>query len=112
MPPRIRIPAAVKGRRIRRDQIIDVQVIMRHPNRTGLALRDGAFVRVSEPFHVTDVSVFYGGGLVSRYEATAALSDDPFITFRLRAGGGGPVCVVVTNTSGQRFEALSEVPVW
>lgn len=112
VPPRIRIPAAVKGRPIRRDQIIDVQVIMRHPNRTGLALRGGAFVRVSEPFHITELSVFYGGGLVSRYEATAALSDDPFITFRLRAGGGGPVRVVVTNTRGQRFEALSEVPVW
>ena len=110
-PPSIRIPAAVRGDPIRPDGIIDVQVKIKHPNRTGLIARNGEFFQESEPFYITDLSVFYGRERVSRYATTAALSDDPFITFRLRAGRGGPVRVVLTNNRDQRFEAVSEIRV-
>lgn len=108
-PPVLRIPQLVKRGRIRRDEIIDVQLKMRHPNRTGLAFRDGRFVQESEPFHLTELEVFHGAERVSRFELTSALSDDPFITFRLRARSEDPIRVVLANTRGERFEASHEL---
>lgn len=104
-PPVIRIPRLVAGLDVRAGEVIDVQVKTRHPNRTGLAFRDGAWVRESEPFHLTALEVFYDGRAVSRFVLGAALSDNPLITFPLRARSEGPVRVTLTNTRGQRFEA-------
>ena len=104
-PPVIRIPQLVAEGVIRRDDVIDVQVKTKHPNRTGLARRDGQFVRDSEPFHLREMLVFYGDEIVSRFLLTAALSDNPLISFKLRAREEASLRVTLTNTRGQRFEA-------
>ncbi len=109
LPPRIRIPQLLKHGRIRPDEIVDVQLEIRHPNRTGLVIRDGKFVQESEPFYLKDLEVFYGGERVSRFAMTSALSDNPFITFRLRARREGPLTIVLTNSRGQRFEAMRPI---
>lgn len=105
LPPRIRIPELVKRGRIRRDEIIHVQLEMRHPSRTGLVRRNGKLVQESEPFYLTEMEVFYGDERVSRFGMTAALSDDPFITFKLRARREGLLRILLTNSRGKRFEA-------
>jgi desulfoferrodoxin (superoxide reductase-like protein) len=105
LPPRLRIPQMIKHGRLRPDDIVDVQLTMRHPNRTGLAFRDGRFVQESEPFHLQDMEVFAGPDRVSRFALTSALSDDPLITFRLRARQETTLRAVLVNTRGQRFEA-------
>jgi hypothetical protein len=46
---------------------------------------------------------------VSRFALTPALSDDPFITFALRADREGPLEVRLTNSRGQKFEAAHEI---
>ena len=84
---------------------------MRHPNRTGLVRRDGKFVAESEPFHLRELEVLYGEARASRFLFTSALSDDPLITFRVRAGQGGLLRALLVNTRGQRFEALARVEV-
>ena len=104
LPPRIRIPQVIKHGGIRPDELIDVQLEMRHPSQTGLAVRDGKFVQVSAPFYLDAMEVFYGEQRVSWFALTPALSDNPFITFRVRAQGEGPLRVVVTNNRGRRFE--------
>jgi sulfur-oxidizing protein SoxY len=104
-PPVIRIPKLVAEAAIDVGEIIDVQVKMKHPNRTGLVVRDGTFVQDTEPFHLTELDVFYDRDRVSRFVLTAALSDNPLITFKLRARREGAIRVTVTNTRGQRFEA-------
>lgn len=109
LPPRIRIPQLIKNGRIRPGEIIDVQLTMRHPNRTGLAGSNGRFVPVSEPFHLQEMEVVYGAERVSRFTMTSALSDDPFITFRLRAAREAPLRIVLTNNRGQRFEAAHPI---
>lgn len=109
LPPQIRIPQLVKRGRIRPDEIVDVQLKIRHPNRTGLVVRNGKFVQESEPFYLKDLEVFYGGELVSGFAMTSALSDDPFITFRLRARREEPIRIVLTNSRGQRFEATHPI---
>jgi predicted secreted protein len=111
LPPRLRIPQLVRSGRIRRDEVVDVQLSMRHPNRTGLALRDGRFVAETPPFHLDSLAAFLGDEPVCRFALTSALSDDPLITFRLRAGRGGLLRVVLTNSRGDRFEASTPVEV-
>ncbi len=109
LPPRIRIPELVKRGWIRRDEVIHVQLMMRHPNRTGLIRRDGKFVQESEPFFLRDMEAFYGDERVSRFAMTPALSDNPLITFKLRAWRDGLLRILLTNSRGQRFEALQQI---
>jgi sulfur-oxidizing protein SoxY len=105
LPPRLRIPQVVKHGRLRPDEVVDVQLSMRHPNRTGLARRNGTFVQESEPFHLRELEVLVGDEPVSRFALTSALSDDPLITFRLRVEREALLRAVLVNTRGQRFEA-------
>jgi sulfur-oxidizing protein SoxY len=107
--PVIRIPELVERGRIQRGEIIHVQVKMRHPNRTGLVFRDGAFVQESEPLHLDDMEVHYAGERVSWFSMTPALSDDPFIGFTLLARREGTLRVLLTNNQGEKFEATHEI---
>jgi predicted secreted protein len=110
-PPVIRIPALVDRRALRPGEFFQVQVKLRHPNRTGLAFRDGKFVQESEPLHLDAIEVLHDGEAVSRFVPTSALSDDPLFTFGLVARRAGRVAVVITNSRGQRFEAEHALPV-
>lgn len=108
-PPVIRLPHLLRGRRLEPGHIIDVQVKLKHPVRTGLAVRDGQFVPVSEPFYLTEMDVLYDGRRVSRFVMTPALADDPLITFRLRPEDEGLLRVVFRNSRGAVFEATQPV---
>ena len=109
LPPRLRIVEAVAQGLVRPDEIVHVQVEMKHPNRTGLVLRGGAFVRDSEPLYLQELEVWYGDERVSRFTFTPALSDDPLVGFCLRASREAPLRVRVRNNRGARFEA--EIPI-
>lgn len=109
-PPLVRIPALLKHGRVRAGEVIDVQVKVRHPSRTGLALQHGRWVAVAEPFYIESVAVFHGERPVSRFELTPALSDDPFLVFRLRADRPEPVRVVLRNSRGRSFQAEHDLP--
>ncbi len=108
-PPVIRLPHLLRGRPLEPGQIIDVQVKLKHPVRTGLALRNGQFVPVTEPFFLTEMEVLYGGRRVSRFVMTPALADDPLITFRLRPEDEGLLRVVFRNSRGAVFEATQPI---
>ncbi|HWE25341.1 MAG TPA: thiosulfate oxidation carrier complex protein SoxZ [Myxococcales bacterium] len=108
-PPEIRIPELVDRGEIRRGEIIHPQVKIRHPNRTGLVERDGAFVRATEPLYMKEMEVRFGGQTVSRFEFTPALSDDPFITFALLASHEASLEVRIANNRGERFTATREI---
>jgi predicted secreted protein len=109
--PVLRIQEQVERGAIRHGELVHVQVKMRHPNRTGLVLREGRFVPEAEPIHLDALEVFYGDEPVSHFTLTSALSDDPLITFGLLARRNGTLRVVVTNSRGQRFEAARELHV-
>jgi hypothetical protein len=55
------------------------------------------------------MDVVYGDEPVSRFLLTAALSDNPMITFKLRAVRQAPVRVTLVNTRGERFEAMHAI---
>src|SRR5712691_138659 len=104
-PPAIRIPQLIADGRISPGQTIDVQIKIKHPSRTGLVVREGTFVQASDPLYLNRMHVFYRDERISQFTMTSALSDNPLITFRLRAHGEGLLRVVLTNNRGQRFEA-------
>jgi sulfur-oxidizing protein SoxY len=108
-PPEIRIAELVDRGGIRRGELIHPQLKIRHPNRTGLAKRDGSFEEASEPLYLQELEVWFGGERVSRFELTSALSDDPFITFTLLASREAPLEVRLLNNRGQRFQAAHEI---
>jgi desulfoferrodoxin (superoxide reductase-like protein) len=108
-PPVIRIPQVLRGRPVEPGQVIDVQVKIKHPVRTGLGLRGGQYAQVSEPFYLTSIDVFYGPDRVSRFLLTPALSDDPFITFRLRPREEGVLRVVARDSRGAELEGAHPI---
>lgn len=108
-PPVIRIPELVERGKIRRNEIIQVQIKLKHPSRTGLAFQGEKFLQTAEPFYVKELKVFYGDDLVSRYEMTPAISDNPFITFKLRAMKESTIRIIVTNSRGQEFETSQQL---
>lgn len=103
--PRMRLPW-----RIRKGQIIRVWVKLRHPVRTGLRLlRDGTFERSRPEFYIRRIDVFYGSELVSKFELTSAISDDPIFAFHLRADKEAPLRVAFTNHRDERSEVVRMV---
>jgi desulfoferrodoxin (superoxide reductase-like protein) len=108
-PPVIRIPELVRHGRLTRGMTTDVQVKFKHPSSTGLAYENKKFVQIEEPFYLTLMELFYGERLVSRYEMTAGLSDNPFLTLKLKFTEEKPIHVVFTNSLSQQFKAIQEV---
>jgi sulfur-oxidizing protein SoxY len=104
-PPVIRLPQALRHEPVRPGQILDVQVKIQHPVRTGLERRDGAWVQAAEPFYLTEMDVFLDGERVSHFALTPAVSDNPFITFRLRPPRAGLLRVAFRNNRGARLDA-------
>ena len=104
-PPVIRLPQAVRDEPIVPGRLLDVQVKIQHPVRTGLERRDSVWVQTDEPFYLTEMDVFLDGLRVSHFALTPAVSDNPFITFRLRPRRPGMLRVVFRNNRGARLDA-------
>ncbi len=104
-PARIRLP-----RRIMKREIIRVQAKVRHPSRTGLRMIDEHRF-APDPDHpavyIRLLEIFYGGDKVAWYEMSSAISDDPIITFSLKAVREAPVRVVFTSSEGKTYEAVA-----
>lgn len=109
LPPQIRIPELVRRGRLAKGELAEIQVKFKHPSKTGLAYENNQFIQVEEPFYVASMQVFYGERLVSRYEMTAGLSDNPFLKFMLKLTEQKPLRVVFTNSRGRQFSAVTEV---
>jgi sulfur-oxidizing protein SoxY len=108
-PPVIRIPEQVRRGRLVKGEMAEVQVKFKHPSKTGLAYENRKFVQIEEPLYLTSMQVFYGERLVSRYEMTAGLSDNPYLKFKLKFTEEKPIRVVFTNSTGRQFSAITEV---
>lgn len=84
-------------------KVVKVQVKFRHPSRTGLEKRDGAFIQVKPPLYLKTMEVFYAEERVSLYEMTSASSDTPFITFKLKIAREAPLRLVFTSSEGSPY---------
>jgi hypothetical protein len=107
-PPRIRV-----GRKIKKDQVFKVKVRFEHPSFTGLGQVDTEtnppFNRAIPVTYIRNMLVFYGDDLVSRFNMTSAIADNPLFTFKLKAVKEAPVRVVFVNNQGERWEVSQDI---
>ncbi len=83
---------------------------MRHPARTGLRMiAEHVFAKGEPAFYIHKMEVFFRDVLVSTYQMSAALSDDPIITFKLRASEEGSLKVVFTSSDDKIYEASTRL---
>lgn len=107
--PTIRIPHLIEEGSLAAGEIIKVQVKFKHPIRTGLSFVDGQFVPVRSPFYIKNMEVLYNGERVCLYEMTEALSDNPFIGFKLKVDKEAPLEIVFENTQNKRFRVIEDL---
>lgn len=102
-PARVRLP-----RQIVKGEIIHAQAKVRHPSRTGLRMI-GEHVFAQDPedpaVYIRLLEIFYGKAKVAWYEMSSALSDDPIVTFALKADREETVRVIFTSSEDKTYEA-------
>ena len=107
-PPRMRI-----GNRIKKDHTFKIKVRFEHPSFTGLGQVDPStkpvFNRAVPVTFLRNMLVYYGDDLVSRFNMTSAIADNPLFTFKLKAIKEAPVKVVFIDNTGERWETSKDV---
>jgi hypothetical protein len=107
-PPRMRI-----GRKIKKDQVFKVKVRFEHPSFTGLGQVDTetnpAFNRAIPVNFIRNMLVYYGDELVTRFNMTSAIADNPLFSFKLKAVREAPLKVVFINNAGERWETSKDI---
>lgn len=107
---KLRVP-----RSIQQGDIIEVKAKIKHPSSTGLQLVEDAstpfdrFVRNQPAQYVRSVEIFYGDESISLIELNAASSNDPLISFKIRADQEAELRAVVTNHKRETVEATEAV---
>ena len=102
-------------RTIQQGEVIEVKAKIKHPSRTGLQLvedaesRFGRFVRSQPAEYVRTVEIFYGDESISLFEMNATLSDDPLLTFKVRADKAAPLRAVVENHKREIVETTADI---
>ncbi len=102
--PLIRFP-----RSPRLGEVVEVRTKVDHGSDTGLALKNGRFVRERPEFYVRQMLVFLDNQKVSEFQMTSAVSPNPLIRFPLKVRGEGTLRVVFVNNQGQRWEAVQPI---
>lgn len=106
----VRLPGTIK-----KDEVIEVKLKMRHPSRTGLKVNEDAkdrfsrFSRGEPAVYIKHVEVTYGGEPAGTFEMNSSVSDDPIVGFKLKATREAPVRVVVTNYQGETVEVSEDL---
>ena len=107
-PPRMRI-----GRRIKKDEVFKVKVRFEHPSFTGLGQVD---IETDPPFNraipvsfIRNMLVYYGDDLVTRFNMTSAIADNPLFSFKMKAVKEAPLKVVFINNQGERWETTKDI---
>jgi sulfur-oxidizing protein SoxY len=101
--PMLRLPRAMRS-----GELVEVRAKVDHASHTGLALKDGRFVRESPEFFVRQMLVLLDDRTVSEFQMTSAVSAHPLVRFPWRVRSG-TLKVVFVNSEGQRWEVSQEV---
>lgn len=106
----LRLPSQIE-----KGAIIEVKIKIQHPSTTGLQLVEDAktqyerFVRNQPAAFIKTVDVFYGADKISTFDINSASSDNPLLSFKLKASQEAPLRVAVTNYQNTTAEATSDV---
>jgi len=97
--PMLRVPPAPRP-----GEVVEVRAKIDHSSHTGLALREGRFVREAPEFYIAQMLVYVDEQPISEFQMTSAVSPNPLVRFPLRVPRGGTLRVVFVNNEGQRWE--------
>lgn len=97
--PMLRLPRTVKA-----GEIVEIRAKVNHNSHTGLALKNGKFVREAPEFYVERMLVYLNDQKVCEFQMTSAVSPNPLIRFPLKATRTGTLRVLFVNNEGQRWE--------
>lgn len=102
--PMLRLPRSIKA-----GEIVEVRAKVDHNSHTGLALKNGKFVREAPEFYIKQMLVYLDDHRISEFQMTSAVSPNPLIRFPLKATRRGMLRVVFVNSEGQRWEVSQPV---
>ena len=99
---RIRVPQKVQA-----GDIVPVRVLVMHPMET-MQFRDGRPVPKNYNF-IHHVEATYNGAKIFEGATTQGVSQNPFVSFSLRADAPGTVEVTFQDTEGQTYHGRAEI---
>jgi sulfur-oxidizing protein SoxY len=102
--PQLRLPSSVRP-----GVPFEVRAQLSHASDTGLALRQGRFVRERPEYYVKSMTVWLDDQQVSQFEMTSAVSPHPLIRFPLRVTRPARLRVQFTNSEDQRWEVTEAI---
>jgi hypothetical protein len=103
-PPRnvqIRLPQTLRA-----GETVDVRVRVDHDTETGLAFRNGRYVREAPEFYLREMAVFLDDRKISEFRLSSAISPNPIFRFPVRLSRAGTLKVAFVNSEGQRAEGI------
>ncbi len=102
--PELRLPSSVKA-----GEPFEVRARLIHGSYTGLALKQGRFVRELPEYYVKEMTVWLDDQRVSTFQMTSAVSPNPLIRFPLRVTRPATLRVEFVNSEGQRWEVSQPI---
>ena len=100
---RIRLPKTIA-----KDEVIPIKALITHPMDTGL-VKDKETGNIIPAFYINDVSVYYGGELVSHADWSIAVSANPFMTCYVKADKEAPLKIVWKDNKGGVYEQTMQI---
>ncbi len=99
---RIRIPEKIKP-----GEVVTVRALVTHPMET-MAFKGGKPVEKNYDF-IHKVEATYNGKKVFEAATSQAVSQNPFISFSLKADAPGVVKIMFHDTHGKTYEGQAEI---
>jgi sulfur-oxidizing protein SoxY len=104
--PELRLPRSIKA-----GETFEVRARVIHGSYTGLALKQGRFVRELPEYYVKQMTVWLDDQRVSEFQMTSAVSPNPLIRFSLRVTRSATLRVQFVNNEGQHWEVSQPIRV-
>lgn len=102
--PMLRLPRSFKA-----GEILEIRTKVDHNSVTGLALKNGKFVREAPEFYIKQMLVYLDDRKISEFQMTSAVSPNPLIRFPLKAVRSGTLRVVFVNSEGRQWEVSQPI---
>ena len=100
---RLRVPSSIKA-----GDVVKVRSLVIHPMER--IERDAQGKVIDKKYNFIDkVTVTYLGKTVVSFDTTQNVSENPFFSFAFKATDPGPLKIVFTDTTGNKYEGTADI---
>ncbi len=98
-------------KRIKKGDVIEVQVSQKFESKTGLGLFPDSeeFLRKEPAVYLNEMKAYYNGKVIGSMSMSSAVSANPRISFPLQVDEPGTLKVVFTSNTGETFESTKDI---